>query len=85
MILISNKILDTKSDMKLLTGLEINLDDEYLELSGVDIRLKIKKITKLNIDSKLLFLEELENNEYRLTFSPTLIKDIYESNILIKS
>ena len=85
MILISNKILDTKSDMKLLTGLEINLDDEYLELSGVDIRLKIKKITKLNIDSKLLFLEELENNEYRLTFSSTLIKDIYESNILIKS
>ena len=32
-----------------------------------------------------MFLEELQDDKYRLTFSPTLIKDIYESNILIKS
>ena len=83
MILISNKILDNKSDMKLLTGFEINLDDEYLELSGFDIRLKIIKLTKLNIDSKLLFLEELENNEYRLTFSSNLIENIRTVNKIL--
>ena len=83
MILISNKIIDNKSDMKLLTGFEINLDDEYLEVSGFDIRLKIKKLTKLNIDSKLLFLEELGNNEYRLTFSSNLIENIRTVNKIL--
>ena len=87
MILISNKILDTKSDTKLLEGFDIVLDEEnpYLELIGFDIKLHVEMVTKLNVNSKLMFLEELQDDKYRLTFSPTLIKDIYESNILIKS
>jgi hypothetical protein len=85
-ILISNKILDSKSDTKLLSELSIILDEEnsYLELAGFDIRLRIIGVTKLNTSSKFLFLEELENDEYRLTFSYALIKNIYESKILIK-
>ena len=85
-ILVSNKILDSKSDTKLLTEFKIVLDEHrsYLELAGFDIRLKITRVTKLNISSKFLFLEELENDEYRLTFSSALIENIYESKILIK-
>lgn len=86
-ILISNKILDIKSDTKLLEGFKIILDDDnsYLELLGFNIKLKIEMVTKLNINNKFIFLEELHNDKYRLTFSSALIHNIYESKILIKS
>ena len=85
-ILVSNKILESKSDTKLLTEFKIVLDEDrsYLELAGFDNRLRTTGVTKLNISSKFLFLEELENDEYRLTFSSALIENIYESKILIK-
>jgi hypothetical protein len=86
-ILISNKILDIKSDTKLLEGFDIVLDerDSYLELVGFDVKLQIETVTKLNVNSKFIFLEELHNDKYRLTFSSALIYNIYESKILIKS
>lgn len=85
-ILISNKILDIKSDTKLLEGFKIILDDDnsYLELLGFNIKLKIEMVTKLNINNKFIFLEELHNDEYRLTFSSKLIDNIYNTNIHIK-
>ena len=86
-ILISNKILDIKSDTKILEGFDIVLDEEnsYLELIGFDVKLKIEMVTKLNVNSKFMFLEELQDDKYRLTFSAAFINNIYESNILIKS
>lgn len=86
-ILISNKILDVKSNIKLLEGFNVILNNEnsYLELVGFDIKLKIEMVTKLNVNSKFMFLEELQDDKYRLTFSSALIHNIYESKILIKS
>lgn len=85
-ILISNKILDIKSDTKLLEGFDIVLDerDSYLELVGFDVKLQIETVTKLNVNSKFIFLEELHNDKYRLTFSSKLIDNIYNTNIHIK-
>lgn len=85
-VLVSNKILDQKSDMKLLEEFKLILEDEvyYLELVGFSVKLKVQSITRLNIGSKLMYLEEIKDNEYRLTFSSALIKDIFKSDILIK-
>lgn len=86
-VLISNKILDSKSDMKLLEGFKIisENDEQFLELVGFSVKLKIESITKLNISSRLMYVEEIKQDEYRLTFSSALIKDIFKSDILIKN
>ena len=34
-------------------------------------------LTRLNIDKKLMYVEEIENEKYRLIFSSTFIQDIY--------
>lgn len=86
-VLISNKILDSKSDMKLLKGFKLITENDtyYLELLGFSVKLKVQSITRLNIDSRLMYVEEIKDNEYRLTFSSALIKDIFKSDILIKN
>lgn len=86
-VLVSNKILDQKSDTKLLEGFKIvsEEDEQFLELVGFSVKLKVQSITRLNLDSRLMYIEEIKDNEYRLTFSSALIKDIFESDILIKN
>lgn len=78
-ILITNKLLDVKSNVKLLQGFKVIRDnnDKYIELLGFDLKLKISQFTKLNIGTKkLMFIEEISDGNYRLTFSSSFINDI---------
>ncbi len=76
-ILISNDIIKDLNinDFK---GFKIIREKElrYIELIGLNIILKIDIVTKLNISKKILFIEELKKDVYRLTFSKSLIEDI---------
>lgn len=77
-ILISSKILDTANNIKLLEGFKVirENEDRFIELIGYDIKLRLEICTKLNIERKLMFIEEIENNNYRLTFSSSFINNI---------
>ena len=86
-ILISDKVLDNIKDIKLFEGFGINFteDSTYIELIGLDIKLELEVLTRLNIDKKLMYIEEVVANKYRLTFSRTFIQDVYNvDKILIK-
>ena len=86
-ILISDKVLDTIKDVKLFEGFGINFteDSTYIELIGLDIKLELEVLTRLNIDKKLMYIEEVVDNKYRLTFSRTFIQDVYNvDKILIE-
>ncbi len=78
-ILISNKIAEGNFNIKLLKGIKIDLSQDipFIELLGLDIKLELEILTRLNIDKKLMYVEEIENEKYRLTFSSTFIQDIY--------
>lgn len=80
-ILISDKVLDNIKDIKLFEGFGINFteDSTYIELIGLDIKLELEVLTRLNIDKKLMYIEEIVgiDNKYRLTFSRTFMKDVY--------
>ena len=86
-ILISDKVLDSSKDIKLFEGFGITVteDSTYIELIGLDIKLELEVLTRLNIDKKLMYIEEVVDNKYRLTFSRTFIQDVYNvDKILIK-
>lgn len=86
-ILISDKVLDNIKDIKLFEGFGINFteDSTYIELIGLDIKLELEVLTRLNIDKKLMYIEEVVDNKYRLTFSRTFIQDVYNvDKILIE-
>ena len=78
-LLISNKIADGNFDIKVLKGIKIDLSQDipFVELLGLDIKLELEILTRLNIDKKLIYIEEIENEKYRLTFSSTFIQDIH--------
>ena len=78
-LLISNKIAEGNFNIKLLKGIKIDLSQDipFVELLGLDIKLELEIQTRLNIDKKLMYIEEIENEKYRLTFSSTFIQDIY--------
>ena len=78
-LLISNKIAEGNFNIKLLKGIKIDLSQDipFVELLGLDIKLELEIQTRLNIDKKLMYVEEIENEKYRLTFSSTFIQDIY--------
>ena len=80
-ILISDKVLDSIKDTKLFEGFRIVFEEDitYIELIGLDVKLQLEIITRLNIDKKLMYIEEILgiDNKYRLTFSRTFIKDVY--------
>ena len=88
-ILISDKILNSIKDTKLFEGFRIVFEEDttYVELLGLDVKLELEILTRLNIDKKLMYVEEIVgvDNKYRLTFSRTFIKDIYNiDKILIE-
>ena len=80
-ILISDKVLDSIKDTKLFEGFRIVFEEDitYIELIGLDVKLQLEIITRLNIDKKLMYIEEILgiDNKYRLTFSRTFIEDVY--------
>lgn len=80
-ILISENITKNINEFK---GFEIirENDDRYIELIGLETKLKIDIVTKLNISKQLLYIEEINNNKFRLTFSKALISEIKEINKL---
>ena len=69
---------DIKEDINNFKGFKIIRENEqrFIELIGLNIILKIDIVTKLNISKKILFIEELKKDVYRLTFSKSLIEDI---------
>ena len=86
-ILISDKVLNTNVDIKLFGGWGVTFgeDNAYIELLGLDIKLELEVLTRLNIDKKLMDIEEVVDNKYRLTFSRTFIQDVYNvDKILIE-
>lgn len=88
-ILISDKVLGSIKDIKLFEGFRIVFEEDstYVELLGLDVKLELEILTRLNIDKKLMYVEEIVgvDNKYRLTFSRTFIKDIYNiDKILIE-
>lgn len=76
-ILISDNII---KDLNIIDfkGFQIIREKElrYIKLIGLDIKLRIDIVTKLNISKKILFIEEFKKDVYRLTFSKNLIEDI---------
>lgn len=86
-ILISDKVLDSIKDIKLFEGFGINFtkNSTYIELLGLGVKLELEELTRLNIDKKLMYIEEVVDNKYRLTFSVTFIQDVYNiDKILIE-
>lgn len=82
--LISNNIFD--GDLNLFKGFKFIRENEELskiELLGLDIFLNIKKVTLLNIEKKLFYIEEFEDNIFRITFSKTFIERIKNKETLI--
>lgn len=82
--LISNNIFD--GDLNLFKGFKFIRENEELskiELLGLDIFLNIKKVTLLNIEKKLFYIEEFEDNIFRITFSKTFIESIKNKETLI--
>lgn len=82
--LISDKI--TTKDLNDFKALKfIREDDELkqIELVGLDIFLDIGKVTMLNIDKKIFFVEEYEDDKFRITFSKTFLKDLKSKETLI--
>lgn len=82
--LISNNIFD--GDLNLFKGFKFIRENEELskiELLGLDIFLNIKKVTLLNIEKKLFYIEEFEDNIFRITFSKTFIECIKNKETLI--
>lgn len=75
---------DIKEDINNFKGFKIIRENEqrFIELLGLDIKLKLEIITKLNISKKLIFIEEIKDKNYRLTFSKSLIEDITNIEIL---
>ncbi len=80
-ILISDKILNSIKDTKLFEGFRIVFEEgiTYIELMGLGVKLQLEILTRLNIDKKLMYIEEIVgiDNKYRLTFSRTFMKDVY--------
>ncbi len=78
-ILISNKVVGGNFDIKLFKGFKIDLSQDipFVELLGLNIKLELEILTRLNINKKLMYVEEIENEKYRLTFSSPFIQDIY--------
>lgn len=74
-VLISNSIVKEISSFKGFKILRVSDYDKYIELLGLDIKLKLSKVTKLNIDKKIILLEEYKDS-FRFTFSSSLIKNI---------
>ena len=82
--LISNNIFD--GDLNLFKGFKFIRENEEIskiELLGLDIFLNIKKVTLLNIEKKLFYIEEFEDNIFRITFSKTFIESIKNKETLI--
>ena len=81
-ILISNKIIDSK-DIDNFRGFKviINDDESSIILLGLDLKLSLNIVTRLNIDSKLMFVEETTDDKYRLTFSSKFISNIEDCEI----
>lgn len=82
--LISNNIFN--GDLNLLKGLKFIRGEgglQQIELVGLDIFLDIKKATILHITKKLFFIEEFEDNCFRLTFTESFIRNIYDKETLI--
>ena len=75
---------DIKEDIDNFKGFKIirENDQRFIELLGLDIKLKLEIITKLNISKKLIFIEEIKDKNYRLTFSDSIIKNIKEIDII---
>lgn len=84
-VLISNKILEQSTDIKELQSFKIDLDTNQLEIKPFNIFLSLKSITRLNIaDKKLFFVEEIENDMYRLTFSSAFINNILGAELKLE-
>ena len=82
--LISSNIFN--GDLNTFQGLKFIRENDELtkvELLGLDIFLDIKKVTLLNITKKLFFIEEFEENCFRITFTKTFIKDLKSKETLI--
>ena len=75
---------DIKENVNNFKGFKIIRENEqrFIELLGLDIKLKLEIITKLNISKKLIFIEEIKDKNYRLTFSDSIIKNIKEIDII---
>ena len=86
-ILISDKVLGSIKDIKLFEGFRIVFEEDstYIELLGLDVKLQLELITRLNIDKKLMYIEEIVglDTKYRLTFSRTFMKDVYNINKIL--
>lgn len=74
-ILISDSLI---KDINGLKGFKIirEENERYLELVGLNFKIKLEKFTKLNINKTLMYVEEFEENKFRLTFSHNFIEDI---------
>ncbi len=81
-ILISNKIIESK-DIDNLLGFKviINDDESSIILLGLDLKLSLNIVTRLNVNSKLMFIEETTDDKYRLTFSSKFISNIEDCEI----
>lgn len=82
--LISSNIFN--GDLNTFQGLKFIRENDELtkvELLGLDIFLDIKKVTLLNITKKLFFIEEFEENCFRITFSKTFLNDLKSKETLI--
>ena len=81
-ILISNKIIESK-DINNLQGFKviINDDESSIILLGLDFKLSLNIVTRLNVNSKLMFVEETADDKYRLTFSSNFVSKIEDCDI----
>lgn len=46
-----------------------------IEIEGTELVLELSKATAINVDKKMIHLDELEDGTYRLIFSKSLIDD----------
>lgn len=82
-LLVSDKIVQNIDE---LSEIKFDFENNVVQLFPLDVKLKFDTCTKLNIDSKLLYIEEIENSNdiYRITFSSSFISDIKNTKIEIK-
>lgn len=74
-ILISKDIKENISNFKGFKFIR-NEDKRFVELLGLDVILEITIATKLNISKKIMYLEEIKDKTYRITFSSSFFKNL---------